>query len=96
MWIEKALKNIQIDSTPSYRIQDKVSRFVILDNDDYIEKIDYQLRRSSFIELNDDPSNDFEIKVIMWIEKWKRNGVLNDCWSRFIKPSNSTLVNCMI
>ena len=26
----------------------------------------------------------------MWIEKWKRNGVLNDCWSRFIKPSNST------
>ena len=26
----------------------------------------------------------------MWIEKWKRNGVLNDSWSRFIKPSNST------
>ena len=26
----------------------------------------------------------------MWIEKWKLNGVLNDSWSRFIKPSNST------
>ena len=26
----------------------------------------------------------------MWIEKWKRNGVLNDSWSRFIKPSSST------
>ena len=26
----------------------------------------------------------------MWIEKWKRNGVLNDSWSIFIKPSNST------
>ena len=26
----------------------------------------------------------------MWIEKRKRNGVLNDSWSRFIKPSNST------
>ena len=26
----------------------------------------------------------------MWIEKWKRNGVLNDSWSRFIKPSDST------
>ena len=50
----------------------------------------YQLRRSSFSELNDDRSNDFEINVIMWIEKWKRNGVLNDSWSRFIKPSNST------
>ena len=87
----EALKNIQRDSTRSYRIQDKGSRFVILDNDDYIEKIDYQLRRrSSFSELNDDPSNDFEINVIMWIEKWKRNGVFNGSWSRFIKPSNST------
>ena len=26
----------------------------------------------------------------MWIEKWKRNGVLNYSWSRFIKPSKST------
>ena len=86
----EALKNIKIDSTRSYRIQDKGSRFVILDNDDYIEKTDYQLRRSSFSELNDDLSNDFEINVIMWIEKWKRNGVLNDSWSRFIKPSYST------
>ena len=67
----EALKNIKIDSTRSYRIQDKGSRFVILDNDDYIEKIDYQLKRTLFSELNDDPSNDFEINVIIWIEKWK-------------------------
>ena len=39
----EALRNIQRHSTGSYRIQDKSSRFVILDNDDYIEKIDYQL-----------------------------------------------------
>ena len=71
-------------------MQDKGSRFVILDNDDYIEKIYYQLNRSSFSELNNDPSNDFEINVIMWIEKWKQSGVLNDSWSRFIKPLNST------
>ena len=50
----EGLKNIQRDSTRSNRIQDKGSRFVILDNDDYIEKIDYQLR-SSFSELNYDP-----------------------------------------
>ena len=86
----EGLKNIQRDSTRSYRIQDKGSRFVILDNDDYIEKIDYQLRRSSFSESNDNPSNDFEINLIMWIEKWKRNGVLNNSWSRFIKPSISS------
>ena len=74
----EALNNIQRDSTQSYRIQDKGSRFVFIDNDDYVEKIDQQLRRSSFSELNDDLSNDFEINVIMWNEKWKRNGVLND------------------
>ena len=65
----EALKNIQRDSTWSHIIQDKVLRFFILDNDDYIEKIDYQLRKSSLSELNHDPSNDFEINVIMWIEK---------------------------
>ena len=86
----EALKNIKKDSARSYRIQDKGSRFVILDNDDYIEKIDYQLRRSSFSKLIDDLSDDFETNVIMWIEKWKLNGVLNDSWSRSIKPSNST------
>ena len=65
----EALKNIQRDSTWSHIIQDKVLRFFILDNDDYIEKIDYQLRKSSLSELNHDPSNDFEINVIIWIEK---------------------------
>ena len=27
----------------------------------------------------------------MWLQKWKHNGVLNDFWSRFIKPPHSTL-----
>ena len=57
----EALKNIQRDSARPYKTQDKGSRFVIVDNDDYIEKIDYQLRRSSFSELNEHPSNDFEM-----------------------------------
>ena len=73
----EAWKNIQRDSTQSYRTHDKGSRFVTLDNDDYIDKIDYQLRRSSFSELNGNSSNDFGINVIMWIEKWKPNGLLN-------------------
>ena len=30
------------------------------------------------------------MNVTTWIEKSKHNGVLNDSWSRFIKPSNST------
>ena len=46
---------------------------------------------SSFSELNDVSSNGFEINVIMLIEQWKGDGVLNDSSSRFIKPSDSTL-----
>ena len=56
---KEALRNIQIDPSRTYRIQDKGSRFVILDNDDYINKIDYQLGRSSFEQLERDLSNTF-------------------------------------
>ena len=40
----------------SYRVQDKGFRFVVLDNQDYVEKTDYQLWRSYFEELAYDPS----------------------------------------
>ena len=36
---KEALKNMQRDSTQSYRNQDKGSQFVILDNDDYFRKL---------------------------------------------------------
>ena len=49
------LKNIQHEELRSYRVQDKGSRFVVLDNEHYIEKINYQLGRSSFEELKYDP-----------------------------------------
>ena len=46
--------------------QQKLISFLLLfHNQTRYEKIDYQLRRSSFSKLNDDPSNDFEINVIM-------------------------------
>ena len=47
----KALKDIQKDTSKTFRIQDKGSRFVVLDSDSYIEKIDRQLERSSFQQL---------------------------------------------
>ena len=73
----KALKTIQNDELRSYRLQDKGSRFVVLDNQDYVEKIDYQLGRSSFEELDLDPSKLFLEKVNLWIQKWTENKVLN-------------------
>ena len=76
----KALKTIQNDELRSYRLQDKGSRFVVLDNQDYVEKIDYQLGRSSFEELDHDPSKLFSEKVNLWIQKWTENKFLDKSW----------------
>ena len=65
---KEALRNIQNDPSRTYRIQDKSSRFVILENDDYINKIDYQLGRSSLEQLEKNLSNTFSKKVLEWIE----------------------------
>ena len=73
----KALKTIQNDELRSYRLQNKGSRFAALDNQDYVEKIDYQLGRSSFEELDHDPSKLFSEKVNSWIQKWTENKVLD-------------------
>ena len=50
-------------------MQDKGSRFVVLDNQDYVEKIDYQLGRSSSEKFDPDPSKLLSEKVNLWIEK---------------------------
>ena len=52
-------------------------RFVVLDNQDYIGKIDYQLRRSSFKALDHNPSKLFSKKVNLWIKKRTENKVLD-------------------
>ena len=44
------------------RIQDKESRFVLI-NEDYQKKVKCQIARSSFKELPNDPSQEFEHKV---------------------------------
>ena len=68
-------------------MQDKGSRFVVVDNQDYIEKIEYQLGRSSFEELDHYLSKLFSEKVNLWIQKLTENKVLDKSWSKFIEPS---------
>ena len=68
-------------------MQDKGSRFVVLDKQDYVEKIEYQLGRSSFEELDHDPSKLFSEKVNLWIQKRTENKVLDKSWSKFIQLS---------
>ena len=68
-------------------MQDKGARFVVLDHKDYVEKIEYQLGRSSFEELDHDPSKLFAEKVNLWIQKRTGNKVLDKSWSKFTEPS---------
>ena len=68
-------------------MQDKGSGFVVIDNQDYIEKIEYQLGRSSFGELDHYLSKLFSEKVNLWIQKLTENKVLDKSWSKFIEPS---------
>ena len=50
------------------RVQDKGSRFVVLDTNSYIEKVEHQINRSSFDKLDADPSPKFKEKVNNWLE----------------------------
>ena len=52
-----ALKYIQKDTSKARRIQDKGSHFVVLDSNSYIGKTDRQLERSSFKQLDYNPSD---------------------------------------
>ena len=62
------------------------SRFVILENRDYEQKIKYQIERSSFKQLPHDPSEQFELKANNWIEKWHSKNILDNKWKSFITP----------
>ena len=64
-----ALKDIRYWDKNVVRVQDKGSRFVVLDNEDYIKKVEHQINRSSFQRLEYDPTKSFEVKVNTWVEK---------------------------
>ena len=68
------------------RVQDKVSRFIVLDTSSYIEKVEHLINRSSFDKLGDNPSPKFKEKVNNWLQKWSDN-ITND-WKEFIRPDN--------
>ena len=50
------------------RVQDKGSRFVVLDNEDYVKKVKHQINRSSFERLEYDPTKSFNVKVNTCVE----------------------------
>ena len=87
---KEALKEISSWNNQTVRVQGKVSRFAILDNNNYEQKVQNQINRSSFNQLGADPSQKFVIHINAWILKWHRKKILNDEWKSFITPCNST------
>ena len=64
-----ALKDMKSWDGKVIGVQDKGSRFVVLDTNSYIEKVEHQINRSSFDKLDADASSKFEEKVNNWLEK---------------------------
>ena len=66
---KEALKEIRLRNNQTVRVQDKGSHFVILDNNDYEQKTQTQIDRSSFNRLEEDPIKKFDIEINNWILK---------------------------
>ena len=60
----------------SVRLQDKGSRFAILDRQDYIDKVESNLNDGSFDVLPSDPSIIFSEAFKNYCEKWINKGEL--------------------
>ena len=71
-------------------MQDKGSCFVVLDNEDYIKKDEHQINRSSFEQLEYDPTKSFEVKVNTWVEKWSQMNILDEKWKSYTQTKCST------
>ena len=65
-----ALEEIRDWDEQTIRIQNKGSRFVVLDNSGYEEKVEHQINRSSFEKISENPNKIYEKRVNTWIEKW--------------------------
>jgi len=79
------------------RTQDKGNRFVIVDKLTDKAKAKEQIDRSSFVEIDHDPTQSHIRKVTDWAEKWYAAGEIKKEWRDFVinkdaKPGkNSTL-----
>ena len=67
------------------RIQDKGSRFVLLNSTDYVDKMeDYLNDNPSFCTLYEDPTDTFLQRVSAWSQKWLSKGEINDTVIDFV------------
>ena len=84
------MKEIRNWDEQTFKIQDEGSRFIILDNSDYEEKVQHQIKRSSFEKISENPKKIYEKRVNTWIEKWYNNKSISEKWKKFITVKDST------
>ena len=84
------MKEIRNWDEQKIRIQDKGSRFVILDNSDYEGIVQHQINKSSFEKISENPSKTYEKSFNTWIEKWYNNKSISKKWKKFITVKDST------
>ena len=60
---QNILNEIKSWTDQTIRVEDKGSRFDILENGDYEEKIKHQMERNSFKQLPHDPNKQYQMKV---------------------------------
>ena len=59
----------------------------MISNDEYCEKVNIQIGRSSFTQLLHDITKSFENKVNDYIKKWEDLRVLDKKWANYIKSN---------
>lgn len=84
----QAMKKITEWEDKTVRLQDKGGRFVILKNEDYVNKVNDYITKSHLTEVDTDLSNSFNTEVTNWIDKWNSLRKLPKEWATFIKTSN--------
>ena len=74
----KALKELRNNQSSVIRIQDKGYSFVLLNREDYIEKMNSQLDNPiHYKKLQNDPTEKYLSKVGKWSMKWLRNSQIS-------------------
>ena len=86
-WQSQILQNK--DSTVCIRLQDKGTRFVIVDKAEDILKAEAQISRSSFDKVNIDLTGKHIQQVKAWADKWLKREKISQSWYNFIVNHNA-------
>ena len=83
---KKALKEIRSWNSQTVRVQEKVSCLAILDNNYYKHKMQTQINRNAFNQLEEDSSHKFDNQTNNWVPNWHRKKILNDKLKEYTTP----------